>query len=420
MAHALCGTAALALSAAPAAADDAQRPASSASASQGASATGSGGSAPAAKAAPTLNLVGHYGEGQGVEADDGSFGLKLRVRGQVRTTVVVPEEESADPSADFQMRRLRVAFDGHAFGQLVTWRVQLAFAPLDVDPVAPLPLRDAFFTVSPLRDIKIRAGQMKVPYGRQRVVSSGNLQMVDRSVATSELNLDRDVGVQLFSEDLGGLGGKLGYHLGVFGGDGRNRVSGGYGLLYAARLVYRPLGGERMKDDLDEVDFERGRPRLQVAVSGAFNHQTDRDRSSIGPVFRTGPWVDYAHLGADVTLKSRGITVAGEFFLRDAIHERRSVEQDGAVVTDVARSGFGQYLQVGYLFPNQLELSGRVGALRPLGERDNPLAPTKEAGGGVSYYVHQHALKLQADSFYLWDAWGEGQVQTRLQLQFTN
>ena len=37
--------------------------------------------------------------------------------------------------------------------------------------------------------------------------------MPDRSIVTSELNLDRDVGATLFSKDLLGLGGKLGYNL---------------------------------------------------------------------------------------------------------------------------------------------------------------------------------------------------------------
>jgi phosphate-selective porin OprO and OprP len=298
----------------------------------------------------------------------------------------------------------------------VRLRVQLAFAPLDQDPVAPYPVRDAFVTFAPLRELNLRVGQMKVPFGRQRVVSSGAQQMVDRSIVTGELNLDRDVGMQIFSEDLFGLDGWLGYALGVFGGDGRNRVSGGYGLLYAARLALRPAGGAR-GDDLDEVDFERGeRVKLTLAGSAAFNHDTDRQRSTIGPVFENGPWADYWHAGGDVSLKWRGLSMTGEAFLRRALEERRTVVVEGEEVTDETRSGFGSFFQLGQLLGEHVELSARVGALRPLGAAGG-MARENEIGGGLSYYVLRHTLKVQADTFYLFDQWGDGRVQARLQLQ---
>lgn len=363
-----------------------------------------------------LKLRGAFGEGFGVETVDGSFGMGVRARAQTRTTVVVPEAEDEDPTADFQIRRLRVTLDAHGWGELVTLKIQLAFAPLDQDPVAPVPLRDAFVTFAPLRDLKIRAGQMKVPFGRQRVVSSGNQQMVDRSIVTGELNVDRDVGVQLFSEDLFGANGVLGYNLGVFGGDGRNRVSGGYGFLYAGRVAVRPVGGE-LGDDLEEVDFRGDKPRLQIAASGAFNHQTDRERSTIGEVFQTGPWADYAHVGADTSFKFAGLSMTGEFFLRRALVDQNTADVEGELLTDVARSGYGGFFQVGQLIAKKYEISARAGSLHVLGDPEGGLKPEKELGGALSYYGKKHALKLQADVFYLWETWGEGKVQTRLQLQ---
>ena len=363
-----------------------------------------------------LRLRGDFGEGFGVESVDGSFGMGLRARAQTRTTVVVNEDDDVDPSADFQIRRLRLTVDAHGWGDLVTLKIQLAFAPLDQDPVAPVPLRDAFVTFAPLRDLNIRAGQMKVPFGRQRVVSSGNQQMVDRSIVTGELNVDRDVGVQLLSNDLFGCDGLLGYNLGVFGGDGRNRVSGGYGLLYAGRLAIRPIGGE-LGDDLEEVDFRGTRPRLQIAASGAFNHMTDRERSTIGPVFATGPWANYAHAGADTSFKFAGLSMTGEFFLRRALEDTNTAEVDGEIVTDDARSGYGAFFQVGQLIAGKYEISARAGSIRVLGDPAGGLVPEKELGGALSYYAKKHALKLQADTFYLWETWGEGRVQMRLQLQ---
>jgi hypothetical protein len=366
--------------------------------------------------AAALRLKGSFGEGAGVESVDGSFGMNLRARAQVRSTVAVPDAEGDDPTADFQIRRMRVVLDAHGWDKLVSLRVQLAFATPDLDPVAPSAVRDAFITLAPLRSLKLRAGQMKVPFGRQRVVSSGNLQMVDRSLVTAELNLDRDVGITLFSDDLGGLNGLLGYQVGVFGGDGRNRVSGGYGLLYAGRLAVRPVGGER-GDDLDEVDFNHGKPRLQLGISGAFNHRTDRERSTIGTVFRTGPWADYAHAGADTSFKYRGLSLTGEFFLRHALESRHTVQEEGVSVTDVAREGYGGFFQAGKMLTERLELSSRVGVTQAMGDKPSSFKSEREVGGGVSYYVKKHALKVQADTFYIWEHLGEGRVQGRLQLQ---
>jgi len=364
----------------------------------------------------TVRFKARFGEGVGVETKDGSFGMGLRARSQARATWVVTEDEAADPVADLQIRRLRVSMDAHAWDNLVTMRIQLAFAAQEQDPVAPIPLRDAFVTISPLRDFRLRVGQMKVPFGRQRVVSSGNLQLVDRSIVTSELNLDRDVGVQVFSEDVFGLDGLLGYNLGVFGGDGRNRASGGYGFLYTGRVALRPVGGE-LGDDPDEVDFKQTKPRLQAAMSGAFNHQSDRARSTIGDVFRTGPWADYAHFGADTSFKYAGLSMTGELFFRRALEDRNTASVDGAIVTDVARSGYGGFFQVGQLIADRFELSARVGNLTLLGDPSGGFKPEKELGGGVSYYFSKHALKLQADTFYLFEDWGVGRAQGRLQLQ---
>lgn len=370
-----------------------------------------------AREPPTsAELRAGWGEGFGAQTSDGKFSMGLRARAQARTTALVPEDDVESSSVDFMIRRARLVVQASGWHDLVELQVQLGFGFLDLDPVAPAPLRDAYITISPWRDLNVRVGQMKVPFGRQRIISSGAQQMVDRSLVTGELNLDRDVGLQLFSRDLFGLGGWLGYAVGVFGGDGRNRVSGGYGLLYSARLAVRPLGGSR-GDDLDEVDFDKStRPKLAIAVSGAFNHRTDRPQSTLGPVFQTGPWADYLHAGGDVSFKWRGLSMTGEVFMRRALRDRNTAVIDGSERTDEARSGYGGFFQVGQLIGDHVEVAGRVGSLHPLGPT-LAVRADKELGGGVSCYVLEHTLKLQADTFYIYETWGEGAVQARLQLQ---
>jgi Phosphate-selective porin O and P len=347
-------------------------------------------------------LRAKFGEGIGVESADGSFGFNLKGRAQIRTTLVAPED-GKDASVDMQVRRLRLTLDGFALKKkMMTFKIQLAMANLDLDPVAPYIVRDAYANFAISRDFELRAGQMKVPYGRQRVVSSGSLQMADRSVVTGEFNLDRDVGLSMLSTDFLGKDGLLAYNMGIFGGDGRGRVSGGYGLLYAGRVELRALGG----------------PRLAFGLSGAVNHKTDRQRSTVGPVYATGPWATYAHTGLDWAFKWSGLSVTGEAFLRRALEDSNTRAVEGKTVNDKAHSGYGGFLQAGKFIGKHAEFSGRVGATYGLGALGSRAPKQRELGGGFSYYFEKHALKVQADYFYLFENWTNGKHQVRLQLQF--
>jgi Phosphate-selective porin O and P len=353
-----------------------------------------------------------FGEGLSVASNNLDFGLCLRSRIQARAAATLPETDK-DASVDMSIRRLRLTLEGFAWKEFVTFKIQLGMATQDVDPVAPSIVRDAYVNFALARDFEVRAGQMKVPYGRQRVVSSGRLQMVDRSAITAELNLDRDVGLYAHSSNLFGLDGLLGYNAGIFGGDGRGRVSGGYGLLYTGRLELRAFGGKAAVE-LDEPDFEQGDLRLAFGLSAAYNHQTDRQRSTLGPVYAGGPWVNYRHFGLDWIMKWRGLSITGEGFLRDAVERERKITVEKKQVTEQARSGYGGFIQAGKFLTEHLEVSTRFGAMYGM---DPGSLFEKEVGGGLSYYFLRHALKVQTDYFYLFERAGEGKHQLRIQLQ---
>jgi phosphate-selective porin OprO and OprP len=237
-----------------------------------------------------------------------------------------------------------------------------------------------------------------VPFGRQRVISSSALQMVDRAIAVSELNLDRDVGLHLFSDDLFGLHDRLGYSLGLFGGNGRNRTGRAAGLLYVARLVVRPLGAF---DDEQEADLGRT-PSLRVRVGGgmAYNQNTNRPRSTTGLPFPAGDF-DYTHTGLDAAAKRRGLSLSGELLHRRADRDRLETRVDGTPLTIASRSGWGGYIQGGQMVSERVEVTGRYGRLVPRPGTDPSLVPASELGGGVSLYSRRQNVKLQADYFHL-------------------
>lgn len=370
--------------------------------------------------APTKPLVAaELGKGVTFTSPDEAFSLTIRGRAQLRGTMLVDPDDGDDsdqPTTEFVARRVRLLLQGHFFAKTWQYYVQLGFSNQDTEPDLRSPLRDAYLTYTKIRDLQVRVGQMKVPLGRQRVVSSSALQFPDRSIVVGELNLDRDVGIQVFSKDLFGLGDTLGYQLGLFGGDGRNRQSDTYGNLYVARLEVTPLG--KFEDSYSEGDVKReDRPRLAVAVGAGYNQHTNRPRSTFGTPYE-GARFDYLHLEADAMFKWRGLSLLAEVMLREADEDVRTTTIDGAPVEEASRSGWGWFVQAGQMITAHAEVGARYSDLHPLDGTDPALGRAREAAVSASYYFQEHAFKLQADQAYLFgeDA-DDGRYQTRVQIQ---
>lgn len=361
------------------------------------------------------------GQGVTVTAPGGAFELNLRARAQVRFTLTGEEGGAEDPATEFSIRRMRLVLQGHALSNALQYYIQLGFSNRDTESDLRLPLRDAYVTWTRLRDLQVRAGQMKVPFDRQRVISSSAQQFVDRSIVTGELNLDRDVGVQLFSRDLFGLGHRVGYQLGVFGGDGRNRLSSESGLLWVARLEFTPMGAF---DDYVEADIERrASPRLAVGVGVAFNQNTRRARSTFETSYDRARF-NYLHGEVDLSFKWRGLSVLGAALLRRAdAAAYQSTSASGSTTVEYSRSSFGWFAQAGFLLTCHLEVVARYGDLRPTVLDAATVDPSQrrrhELGGGLNWYSHGHALKLQSDYFYFYgDGFSDrGEHQARVQMQ---
>jgi Phosphate-selective porin O and P len=352
------------------------------------------------------------GRGITIRSADDRASMTIRVRIQTRATAADTAPDTLPATSEVLVRRARLVLLGNAAGPTFTYYVQLSFANLDNEADLRLPLRDAYVTWSSRRDLNVRVGQMKVPFSRQRVVSSSALQMVDRSIVVSELNLDRDVGVQIFSKDLLGVG-KLGYAVGLFGGEGRNRLGRAAGLLYAARLEAWPFGAF---DDYAEADLRRlDTVRLAVGVSAGYNQNTNRPRSTIGTPDPAGD-VDYRHAAADVTVKWRGWSLTSEVLHRTA--GKLWSPNTGEGTLPASRSGWGAYLQSGMMLGARWEVTARVSRLAPARGTDPTFTRARETGAGLSYYLHGHDLKVQGDYARVTEA-GSGRTtqQARAQLQ---
>ena len=350
--------------------------------------------------------------GEGVTFQSGEVKLNLRGRIQTQFLSVFPTEESTTPAQTaFFVRRARLQFKGE-FPFHLSLNLQLAFAKLDMEADEPNVLRDANVQWAPLRDLSFRLGQMKIPFDVQRVVSSSSLQFVDRSTATGELNLDRDVGLVVYSDDFLGLGDRLRYALYVFGGDGRNRIGTNTGLLYGGRIRFSVFG---KFDDRVEGDPDRAsNVRLAFGAAAARNFATNRPRSTIGTPY-TFATFDYSHATGDVHFKWHGVSLLSSIYWRQADVDSVTRESDGAV--EWARSGWGWFVQGGVYCTDWLELAARYADTRPLGATDPKFHRITELGGTVNLMFKKHDFKLQTDVFWLDEGGNKGRVQLRVQAQ---
>ncbi|HSC86158.1 MAG TPA: porin [Polyangiaceae bacterium] len=335
--------------------------------------------------------------GHGITFRSASDDFHFQMRGRIQPRFDSTFADGAETINGFSIRRARLAFNGRFFKDWELY-VQLGFSPRDNEPDQYNPLRDATITYAGLRDAMIRVGQMKVPFDRQRMTSSSALQFADRSLVVTELTLDRDVGAQLLSEDLGGLDGRFGYNLGLFAGDGRNRSATNSGLMLVARLWTSPFG---KFDPQSEGDLKReSNFRLALGVAAARNFQSVRARSTSSTTYDFATF-DYSHLTADLTMKWRGFSSVSQIIYRGADQPSVTQGTGAAAVTEYSRSGWGFFTQAGYMWTDHLETAARYGEFFPLQPTDPALVRLREVGGAVSWYFSGHNLKMTADYFWL-------------------
>ncbi|GEM_PF-602058 len=384
----------------------------------------------------------HFKPGTGFvfETKDKLFSLGIRTRVQFRNETLVTDKENEDGDLEnsvantFGIRRARVQFKGHMWGKHNKYKAELAFSPKDLG-LKPVdlgrvdsnpkrsPLLSWYSEHTQIRDISLRMGQYKLPYSRQRVVSSGNLAFVDRSEAQREFNLDRDIGAHLFSKDFFGLE-LFKYYAGASLGEGRDvwesedlTDSDNTSYQLYGRVEALPFGKFK---DYSEVDFVRSnRVRMSLGAAYAYLRHGRRERGYQGGAFEDGGTVDYQNMTADVLLKWAGLSVFSEFFWRKGVRNDPVADGDN---DNLARNGLGGTLQADYLIPGMpMNVGARFSTVTDgafEGERTS-IASSSEAGGGLGWFFAGHPLKLQADYFHLWgDEFAPGGAErVRVQMQ---
>ena len=365
-----------------------------------------------------FNLVGQ----------DSTWTMKVGLRAQLLGSSTWEENNGNEIS--FLTRRSRLKFDGYAYSPKLKYKIELGLSNRDLSGAsqytsnAPRYILDAVLQWNFYQNFELWFGQTKLPGNRERVISSGNLQQVDRSLLNSRFTIDRDFGFQLR------------HHFNLTNtfvvkeifslaqGEGRNITTGNLGgHQYTGRIELLPFGNFASKGDYTGGDLKREKkPKLAIGFSYDHNNNAVKTRSNQGSYMTIDGAADaYFETNIntvflDAMFKYNGVSLMAEYSDRTA-SDAFAKNSDGSLTGDEVQVGKGLNLQMGYLFNNDIELSGRYTHIE-LDKNITGKNPESQYTLGLSKYIVGHKLKVQTDISHLEIEGSNNKLMYRLQVDF--
>lgn len=359
-----------------------------------------------------FNLVGQ----------DSSWTMKVGARFQFLATSLMQDGES--PETSFLIRRARLKFDGFAVSPKLEYKLELGLSNRDMSGVSaftgntPLYVMDAVLKYNFYQNFELWVGQTKLPGNRERVISSANMQQVDRSILNSRFNIDRDIGFQLRHHFTISDHFVVKEIFALSQGEGRNVVTGNLGgHQYTGRIELLPMGNFAGNGDYSASDLKREQtPKLAIGVTYDHNNNAVRNRSNQGSYMTTDNGFYETNINTlfiDAMFKYKGVSLMAEYADRDA-KDPIAKNSDGTETGAIVQVGTGLNIQSGYLFKNNWEVSGRYSTVE-LDKAITGVDPERQYTLGLSKFIVGHSLKVQTDVSLTEVANQENEVLCRLQ-----
>ena len=357
---------------------------------------------------------------------DSSFSMNVSARMQMLGTSNWDVNNGlSNPTSNLLVRRARLKFSGFAYSPKLKYKLELGLSNRDIGKAssftneAPKYILDAVVKWNFSGNFVLWFGQTKLPGNRERVISSGDLQQVDRSLLNSRFNIDRDMGFQLrhhFNLTDTFIVKEM---FAVSQGEGRNITTGNLGgHQYTSRVELLPFGKFASKGDYRGSDLKfEPTPKLALGFTYDFNNDAVKNRSNQGSYMTndTGFYsTNISTVFVDAMYKHKGFSVMAEYAYRDA-EDAFAKNSDGTLTGDVVQVGNALNLQTGYLLSKTLEISGRYTNI----DWDSDITgkgAENQYTLGLSKYVVGHKLKVQTDVSYLDLASKTNQFMYRLQV----
>ena len=346
-----------------------------------------------------FSWVEYTGKGFQFNTPDDKFLLQLESRLQFR--YAYPQDQDPITFEDFEdtnthvfeVNRARLKIGGHAYKPWLKYYWEYDVVGGNLLDFRVMIEKWDFFSV--------KVGQWKTYFTRERVISSGKQQLVDRSIINRPFTVDRQQGVELYGRIFPEKLFDLSYNISVLTGTGRGSSSNDdEHLMYVGRLQWNVFGRELGFTGSDLSITEK--PEAIIAFAGVTNRSPYTRFSTSGG----GQLIGFED-GED------GQYRVNQFLLETALmyrgfswqHESHYKEIHDNVLnrTTILK---GSYFQAGYFLhqaweaiPDPLEIAARYAWYTPdISVNDNL---HKEIGAGVNWFFAGHRNKLTAEVTWL-------------------
>ncbi|MFD1552045.1 porin [Putridiphycobacter roseus] len=354
-----------------------------------------------------------FGKGLQFVGKDSSYTMKIGVRFQtlfINQWSVRNDDLNyvEDYSSNFLIRRWRLKFDGIVYSPKIKYKLELGLSNRDIGAAnnpqtnfASSIVLDAYIDWNFYRNFSVKIGQTKLPGNRERVISSANLQFVDRSLLNSTFNIDRDIGLQFHHHFKLGNNFIIQETAALTQGEGRNVTAGNQGGFdYTFKVEFLPFGKFASKGDYvgSAVKYE-AKPKLSVSAAYDINDKASKEGGQLGAYILINDFNNAKTLHTlfiDFMFKYKKLSIMGEYALKDTEDGNPNVfEDDNEIGTYDVGSGYN--LSAGWMFDKNVELALRYTAI----EKDIVVGNSmKEYTLGFSKFFNAHKFKFQTDLSY--------------------
>jgi phosphate-selective porin len=246
-------------------------------------------------------------------------------------------------------------------------------------------------------ELNVKVGQFKAPFGLEQITSDTKLFTPERTLATTALTPERQIGVQIWGRPFANLWPEekdlLTYYAGAFNGTGRNiSVNDNNEFMYVGRVEVQALRSKILNQNASLRFGANGltsRDESGTNISSVIRENSDGSLASYNLPSR-GTREGY---GFDAWLHLGPFDLIGEY-----LHERISPRGPAPLFTAFEPSGY--YVQGSYfVVPKTLQLVAKWESFDPDQAFDDDI---HSISGGLNYLIKGDDIKILAHYIHTW------------------
>ncbi len=367
------------------------------------------------------SFLNHTSKGFILKTEDGNYEMQIAARLQLR--FALPDDQDPITFADFRnqdqrvfkINRARLKVGGHAYQPWIKYYFEYE--------LSRSLLLDYRVMIEKWPWMSFKAGQWKVEFTRERFISSGEQQMVDRSLLNRKFTVDRQQGVEVYGNlNAGGIA-NFNYWAAILTGMGLGATQNDDSkMMYFGRFQWNFLGRP--------VPFSGGDLKISSKPAGII---------AIAAVTNTSPYTRFSTSGggnlsgfegtndAQYTVKQYQVETAFNykgFSWSSEFHRKNVYDNFDEISTDLG----GFYIMAGYFpyqlinfWPEPLEIASRYAVINP----DLSIDSNKQREFAVAFnwFFVEHKNKLTAEltrfTFEDKDLPQDNELRFRLQLDIS-